>query len=432
MEANLSRANFSTWFRNTYIVKQDDGVITIAVPNEFVKEWLSTKFHKMILKSLRELSDGVRAIEYTIHKGERKNVPEEQKLSSCNVDELPLADLYIDKQSNLNPKYTFDSFIVGSFNNLAHAASQAIINKPGFTYNPFFVYGGTGVGKTHLIQAIGNHLKKNYNKNVIYLTSEKFLVEYISSLQNDTSNIFKEKYSSYDVLIMDDIQFLSNKEKTQEELFHVFNTLYEGNKQIVFSSDMHPNFIPGFEARLKSRFNAGMIVDIGQPEFEARASIFNKKAEEKGLQFDKAVIEYLALTVEGNIRELEGVLNTVTCHTQLKHNIITLDDIKTIVRGVNKPKNIVSFKDVIKIVAGFYNIEEKDIYEKTRRKEVVKPRQIVMYLLREDYNASYPLIGKKIGGRDHTTVMHSYEKMRSDLSIDDILRNEVDQIRALL
>jgi len=433
MEANLSRANFSTWFRNTYIAKQEEGMITIAVPNEFVKEWLSTKFHKMILKSLRELSDGVRGVEYIIHKGEKKSSPDLPHTKTiCSSEELPLSDLYIDKQSNLNPKYTFDSFIVGSFNTLAYAASQAIIKKPGIVYNPFFVYGGTGVGKTHLIQAIGNYLKKDMGKHVMYLTSEKFLVEYISSLQNDTVNVFKEKYRTYDVLIMDDIQFLSNKEKTQEELFHVFNALYDANKQIVFSSDMHPNFIPGLEARLKSRFNAGMIVDISQPEFEARTSIFSMKAQEKGLLLDPQAIEYLAMTVEGNIRELEGVLNTVSCHAQIKHNIITLDDIKAIVRGTNKPKSIISFKDVTKIVAGFYSIEEKDIYEKTRRKEVVKPRQVVMYLLREDYNASYPLIGKKLGGRDHTTVMHSYEKMRNDLSNDDMLRNEVDQIRALL
>jgi chromosomal replication initiator protein len=296
MEATLSRANFSTWFRNTYIAKQEDGVVTVAVPNEFVKEWLSTKFHKMILKSLRELSDGIRSVEYTIHKGEKKvPVSIEKTNNTCATEELPLSDLYIDKQSNLNPKYTFDSFIVGSFNNLAYAASQAIIAKPGIVYNPFFVYGGTGVGKTHLIQSIGNYLKKVGNKNVIYLTSEKFLVEYISSLQNDTVNTFKEKYRMYDVLIMDDIQFLSNKEKTQEELFHVFNALYDANKQIVFSSDMHPNFIPGLEARLKSRFNAGMIVDISQPEFEARTSIFLKKSEEKGLQLDPQAIEYLAM-----------------------------------------------------------------------------------------------------------------------------------------
>ncbi|NTV44292.1 MAG: chromosomal replication initiator protein DnaA [Candidatus Yonathbacteria bacterium] len=433
MEASLSRANFSTWFRNTYIAKQEDGIITVAVPNEFVKEWLSTKFHKMILKSLRELSDGVRGVEYIISKGEKKGMDQQVTKSACETgNELPLADLYVDKQSNLNPKYTFETFIIGSFNNLAYAASQAIINKPGSVYNPFFVYGGTGVGKTHLIQAIGNHLKQHHSKNVIYLTSEKFLVEYISSLQNDTINIFKEKYRSYDTLIMDDIQFLSNKEKTQEELFHVFNTLYDGNKQIIFSSDMHPNFIPGLEARLKSRFNAGMIVDITQPEYEARSSIFSMKAKERGIVLDTVVVDYLASTIEGNIRELEGVMNTITCHTQVRNGQITIEDVKMIIKGNNKPKSTASFKDIIKIVAGFYNIDEKDIYEKTRRKEVVKPRQVVMYLLREDFNASYPLIGKKLGGRDHTTVMHSYEKMRNDIVSDDILRREVDQIRTLI
>jgi chromosomal replication initiator protein len=430
VESQISRANFSTWFRNTHIVKQDEGTIFVAVPNEFVKEWLSQKFHTMILKSLRELSDGVRGLEYVIAKTPKEG--EEKKNQNQEVGGLPLADVYVDKESNLNPRYTFDSFIVGSFNNLAYAASQAIIKNPGMTYNPFFVYGGTGVGKTHLIQSVGNHLKKDLGKKVLYITSEKFLVDYISSLQNDTTNIFKEKYRGYDTLIMDDIQFLSNKEKTQEELFHVFNSLYDSNKQIIFSSDVHPNFIPGLESRLKSRFSAGMIVDINQPEYEARSSIITLKLKSKGILVQQDVIDYLALSIEGNVRELEGAINTLTCHYSVGDRGLTLEEVKRIIKHTEKPKKNIAVKDVVKIIAGFYDIPEKDIYEKTRRKEVVRPRQVVMYLLREDFNASYPMIGKNLGGRDHTTVMHSCEKMKKDVMEDDVLRSEVEKIRSLM
>lgn len=429
VESQISRANFSTWFRNTYISKQDEGTVFVAVPNEFVKEWLSQKFHTMILKSLRELSDGVRGLEYIIAKAPKE---EERKNQKYKAGELPLADVYVDKESNLNPRYTFDSFIVGSFNNLAYAAAQAILKNPGTTYNPLFVYGGTGVGKTHLIQSVGNHLKKDLKKRVLYITSEKFLVDYISSLQNDTTNVFKEKYRNFDTLIMDDIQFLSNKEKTQEELFHVFNALYDSNKQIIFSSDVHPNFIPGLESRLKSRFSAGMIVDINQPEYEARSSIITLKLRSRGIEVPEDVIDYLALSIEGNIRELEGAINTLMCHASVGEKGLTLNEVKRIIKNTEKPKKNISVKDVVKIVAGFYDIPEKDIYEKTRRKEIVKPRQIVMYILREDYSASYPMIGKNLGGRDHTTVMHSCDKMKRDLNDDDTLRSEVEKIRSLV
>jgi len=271
VELSVSKANFSTWFKNTHIIKQDEGIVVLGVPNEFAKDWLFNKYHRLILKSLRGLSDGVRGVDYTVSKNTGGEAVDSSayvfKQSSAN--ELPLSDLYINKEDNLNPKYTFESFIVGSFNDLAHAASQAVIKTPGVAYNPLFIHGGTGFGKTHLIQAVGNSLKKDGDaKKIHYVTSEKFSIDYITSLQNGKINDFKDKYRKFDVLIMDDIQFLSNKEKTQEELFHLFNTLYENNKQIIFSSDQHPNFIPGLEERLKSRFGAGMIVDISQPEYE--------------------------------------------------------------------------------------------------------------------------------------------------------------------
>jgi chromosomal replication initiator protein len=263
IELAVSKANFNTWFKDTRIFKQEEGVVYLSVPNAFAKDWLFNKYHKLILKALRNLSENVRAIEYLIAKDDNKRRGEETlKAASGGTAELPLNDFYIDKDNNLNPRYTFESFVVGPFNELAHAAAQAIVKKPGMVYNPLFIYGNTGHGKTHLIQAIGNYVKnQNQGKKIFYVTSEKFALDYVNSVQANKVNLFKEKYRKYDILIMDDIQFLSNKEKTQEELFHLFNSLYENNKQIVFSSDKHPNFIPNLEDRLKSRFAAGRIVD---------------------------------------------------------------------------------------------------------------------------------------------------------------------------
>ena len=436
IELSISKANFSTWFKDTHISKYDDGTVYLNVPNEFVKDWLLNKYHKFILKALRGFSDGVRGLEYTIKK-EDKGKEEATQSRSINIGqlnrELPLEDYYINKNDNLNPRYTFDTFVVGSFNELAHAAAQAIVQKPGIVYNPLFIYGSTGHGKTHLIQAVGNQLKKAHSgKKIYYLTSEKFTTELVTSIQNNKVNAFKEKYRQYDVLIMDDIQFLSNKEKTQEELFHLFNSLYDNNKQIIFSSDRHPNYIPNLEERLKSRFAAGMIVDIPQPEHESRVAILKAKAFNNNYMISDEIINYLALTIEGNIRDLEGVLNSIICQSQLKGKILDITDIKNLIKNNSKPKKSASVKDIIKKVSDFYNIEESSIYEKTRRKEIVKPRQLIMYILREDFNISYPAIGDKLGGRDHTTVIHSCDKVKRDLKDNDTLSQELSQIRLLI
>jgi len=440
VELQVSKAAFSTWFKNTHIARHDEGVVYIGVPNEFVKEWLSNKYHKTILRYLRELSEGVRGLEYIIAKEggrEAQNRPQ-FATHSIQVGELPLADLYIDKNDNLNPRYTLSSFIVGPFNELAHAAAQAVMKSPGSVYNPLFVYGATGLGKTHLIQSIGNHIKKEFaQKRVFYVTSEKFSMDYINSVQNSSQqgnavNSFKEKYRGYDVFIMDDIQFLSGREKTQEELFHLFNVLTEANKQIIFSSDQHPNFIPGLEDRLKSRFNAGMIVDIGAPDYESRVAILKQKSLARGFSPSDEVIDYVASSLDVNIRELEGLLNTIICQAQLKNGVVGVVDIKSIIKNNIKPKRTASVKDVVKTVANFYNIDEGVIYEKTRKKEVVKPRQVVMYILREEFNISYPTIGEKLGGRDHTTVIHSCEKIKTDLKNDRSLQQEVEQLCSIL
>jgi len=434
IETGISRANFSTWFKNTSIVKEDTGIVYIGVPNEFVRDWLINKYHKLITKTVAEAYENMRAVEYTIVKTEvlkpEITTTTEKENESYVNRELPLKDLYINQEDNLNPRYHFNSFIVGTFNELAYAAAQAIINSPGTKYNPFFIYGGTGLGKTHLIQAIGNLIKEKYpNKKVHYMTLEKFATDFINSLQNNKANSFKEKYRKYDLLIIDDIQFIGKMEKIQEELFHTFNTFYENNKQIIFSSDKHPNYIPELADRLKSRFAAGMIVDISVPEYESRLAILKVKLRELDIDLDQEILEYVASVVDGNIRELEGSLNIIVCQYRLKNKSLSLSEVKNLLKNNMKPKKNIAIKDVVKIVSEYYKLEEASIYEKTRKKEIVKARQVVMYLLREDFNVSYPLIGQKLGGKDHTTVIHSCLKIKNDLKNDPQLLQELEQIR---
>ena len=432
IETDMSKANFSTWFKNTSVVKEDTGVIYIGVPNEFVRDWLLNKYHKLITKTVAEAYENMRAVEYIITKVEAEKEPADLLPVATAEKELPLKDLYINPEDNLNPRYHFNSFIVGAFNELAYAAAQAVIDSPGTKYNPFFVYGGTGLGKTHLIQAIGNSIKERFpHKKVHYMTLEKFATDLVSSFQNNKANSFKEKYRKYDVLIIDDIQFIGKMETTQEQLFHTFNTYYESNKQIVFSSDKHPNYIPGLEDRLRSRFAAGIIVDISEPEYESRLAILKVKLRDLNLGLEQEVVEYIAGTVQGNIRELEGSLNLVLTQYQMKNKPLTVIEVKNLLKNSVRPKKNIAIKDVVKVVSEYYKLEEASVYEKTRKKEIVKARQVVMYLLREDFNVSYPLIGQKLGGKDHTTVIHSCLKIKTDLKSDPQLMQELEQIRVL-
>ena len=435
VEVSVSKANFSTWFKNTHIIREESGIIHIGVPNEFVKEWLLSKFNKLILKTLTGISGGVRGVNYVVSKypprGKEVSAPTPQERVFLGK-ELPLEDLYIDKENNLNPRYLFDSFIVGGFNQVAYAAAQGVISKPGKVHNPFFVYGDTGLGKTHLIQAVGNSIKNTFpDKKIYYMTLEGFATDFVNSLKSKTTNLFKEKYRKYDVLIIDDIQFLGRMDKIQEEIFHTFNSFYENNKQIVFSSDKHPNFIPGLEERIRSRFSAGMTVDIKEPEYESRVAILKEKIKTRGVFLSDEIIEYVASSIQENVRELEGSLNSIVFQSQVKNKMLSLNEVKSLIKNSIKPKKNVSIKDVAKSVTDFYNLDEASIYEKTRRKEIVKARQIIMYILREDFNVSYPLIGQKLGGKDHTTVIHSFLKIKNDLKTDQNLNSELDQLRIM-
>jgi chromosomal replication initiator protein len=429
IELSITTANFKTWFRDTHIVSLEDGTMLVGVPSVFVKDWLQDKFHTMILKTLRDLTPHVRSIEYTVaHRNERKQASNKNQTVNAT---LPLEDYYVNKSDNLNPKYSFENFVVGPYNALAHAAAKTVSEKPGITYNPLFIYGKTGHGKTHLIQAVGNHVKKT-GKKVFYVTSERFAVDYFNSLQSGTANNFKDKYRQYDVLIMDDVQFLATKEKTQEELFHLFNALHDNNKQIVFSSDQHPALLNGMEERLQSRFAQGMIVDLPAPDLESRAAILRAKSAQNNIVLHDEVVEHLAKSIEGNVRELEGALNTIMCQSQLLGRALSIDEVRTIIKNSSRPRKTLAINDVVEKVARYYDIDQASIYEKTRRKEVVKPRQIIMYILREDFRISYPAIGKKLGGRDHTTVIHSCEKIKTELKVSSGLEEEITQVRLLL
>ncbi|OGC88796.1 hypothetical protein A2419_03195 [Candidatus Adlerbacteria bacterium RIFOXYC1_FULL_48_26] len=433
LELTISKPNFNTWFKDTHIVKVEEGTVYLGVPSQFARDWLSTKFHKDILRSLRSLSDTVRSVEYIISRGPKKNTTEEARTVPPPPSELPLESIH--QKTNLNPRFTFSSLVVGPFNELAHAAAQAVIRKPGIAYNPLLIYGPTGLGKTHLIQSIGNHFRVTTpDRKVQYMTSEKFSMDYVSAIQAGKVQSFKEKYRQYDLLIMDDVQFLAKMEKTKEEFFHLFNFLHDGNKQLIFTSDQHPNVIQGLEDRMRSRLNAGMIVSVTPPDHESRLAIVRAKATAHNVIMPDEVLEYLATTVEGNVRELEGALNLLLIQFELRNNeTLTLNDAKTLLRGAaSATKKAVSVQEVVRTISGFYGVEEHSIYEKTRRKEVVRPRQVIMFLLREDFKISFPTIGEKLGGRDHTTVIHSCEKIKNDLRSDSILSQELSQIRLML
>lgn len=444
IELSVSEATFNTWFTDTAILRRENGTVFVGVPNEFVRTWIKEKYDKKILKLLRKFSNDVRNVTYEVanisNKSDNSQSNKTVKNTSSEGNTLPLSETkklqnnqsQTEKSNNLNSEYSFESFVVGSFNELAHAASQAVVEDPGTAYNPLFIYGKTGFGKTHLIQAIGNHIQNNTNHQACYTTSEKFAVDYVNSVQDNNVNSFKKKYRKHDVLIMDDIQFLSQKKKTQEELFHLFNTLYDNNKQIVFSSDMHPNYLKDMEDRLKSRFNAGMIVDISPPEQESRIAILKQKAKEKGLNLSEEIINYIAGSIESNIRELEGAVNAIAIQAEVSDGDLSLQTVKDLIRDNVNSQNTIRVEDVVETVANFYNIDSGKIHEKTRKRKIVKPRQIIMFLLREDYNFAYPAIGEKIGDRDHTTVIHSYKKIKEKLDTDSDLAQDIHQIRALL
>jgi len=430
VQINISPANFATWFKNTGITSYKDGQVMVSVSNSFAKEWLENKYGKTIFKILYNLDKEIKEVKYAVGKTGLK-VLERPSASLPEIGQLEFEEFQISKETNLNPRYTFEKFIVGPFNELPHAASWAVSKKPGLVYNPLFVYGGVGLGKTHLLQAVGNAVVKNFpKKKVKYIPAEKFTTGVVSSIKNHNIEDFKTKYREIDVLVLDDIQFLAGKEKTQEEFFHIFNALYEKNKQIILSSDRPPKAIPALAERLRSRFEGGMIGDIGYPDYETRLAILKVKSQEKGFNFSDEILDYIASNIQRNIRELEGALNRLIVYQKMNNQIINLELAKSLLRNILlSPIKAANPKKIIQCVAEFYDLKEKELFSASRKKEIVKPRQVAMFLLREELKCSFPFIGRKFGGKDHTTAIHSCGKIVKELEKNEALNDEIGLIK---
>jgi chromosomal replication initiator protein len=448
IELSISPASFTTWFKNTFILSVEDGRVLISVPNGFAKEWLENKYNLNISKALRNFIEDIKEIRCIVSLSDSPSPKRDlgsttsnsnQKDGSLSSYNKPLdAGLSQtsagteDGQINLSLRYTFDNFIVGANNELARAACEAVAKNLGQAYNPLFIYGGVGLGKTHLLQSIGNYiLAKDPSRKILYSTSEYFTNRFIDMVKNQQAREFKQSYLDADLLIIDDIQFIAGKEKTQEEFFHIFNTLYQLNKQVVLSSDRPPKSIATLEERLRSRFEGGMIADISRPDLETRIAILRHKAAEKGFEADEDVFTYIANNIQHNIRELEGALNRVIVSCQLKQVDPTLANTKKILSDIisSGKKRGISFKQIAQAVADFYDIHTQELINRSRRKDIVKPRQIAMYLMRSELKASYPGIGEQLGGRDHTTAMHAYEKISHELEQDEQLEQEINVIK---
>jgi len=433
MQFHISKANFATWFQNTEIMQKENEKVVISVPNAFSKEWLSNKYNKLILKILHDADETIKNLEFVIKPQPQKDASQKtfEAADKLETEQLRFEEFKTNKDTNLNPRYTFDNFVVGSFNELAHAAALAVSDNPGFTYNPLFIYGGVGLGKTHLVQAIGNKINDGgKKKKVRYISSEKFISSIVAAIRSNNIESFKNNLSTTDVLIIDDVQFLAGKNKTQEEFFHAFNALYEKNKQIVLSSDRPPNAIPELEERLRSRFEGGMIADVSLPDYETRLVILKNKVQEKNIEISEDILEYIAANVKKNIRELEGALNRLMIFNKLNSKTPDLETSKKLLKGfIFSPFDVANYKKIIETVAKFYNMEEKSLFDPTRRKEIVKPRQIAMYLLRKELKYSFPAIARKFGGKDHTTAIYAYKKVLQENEENNKLTEELNLIR---
>ncbi len=435
LELHLSKANFTTWFKSTFISAVDGHRAVVGVPNAFTKAWLESKYHQHIVQALKHLTeDAVREVEYKV---ESQRATE---LVSMRVEtEAPPTPTETTLPKNgLNPRYTFDTFIVGKGNELAQAAAMACAEKPGEVYNPLFMYGGAGLGKTHLMQAIGHELLRNNPKaRVLYVSSEHFTNEFIQAIFKGSMTAFRDRWRAVDVLLVDDVQFLAGKEGTQEEFFHTFNALHQQNKQIILSSDRPPKAIAALEARLLSRFEWGMIADIQEPDLETRIAILRVKCRERKCQLDDATLSYVANIIQHNVRELEGALNRIMAVHNLSRTSPTLDSVKevlaTVVQATQaKREHAVTPKQIIATVCQYFDVKVSEVMGQSRRQELVRPRQLIMYLMREEISASFPTIGEELGGRDHSTAMHAVEKVAKQYKEDPKLQQDVKLIRQRL
>lgn len=427
LEVSLSKANFTTWFKNTRLLSLKDGEVIIGVPNIFTKEWLENKYNKQISDALHKALPEVKTITYRVG----TTIPKEEVIEEIETIEKEEERLEKENDELFISRYSFDSFVVGDTTKLAFAAAQSVAKNPGATYNPLFIYGGVGLGKTHLMQAIANEiLKKDPKKKIEYVSSEKFTTDFIASL-NKQSNGFKDKYRGVDVLLIDDMQFLAGKEQTQVEFFHTFNALHQTGKQIVIASDRPPKSIPTLEERLRSRFEWGLIVDIQPPDLETRIAILELKSKAKGFHIPLEALDYIAKQIPNNVRELEGALNRICAYCELNNLEANLKNVSNILGGLlaGSKRRTLSPKQVIEKTADFYDIGIDELTGSKRDKEIVLPRQIAMYIMREELHLSYPKIAKEVGRKDHTTIMHGVEKIEKEIDSNERMRQEINLIK---
>lgn len=436
IELSVSHANFTTWFKNTELIDQTDDSVTIAVPNIFAKRQFEVKFNDQIKTILEKNGVIPQTIIYTVKSSSKKPIINREIVNrdTPSVEDLlpstRIATKEVTSGSGLNPRYTFSNFIVGSSNDLAYTACQAVAANPGVKYNPLFLYGGVGLGKTHLMQAVGNELVKTQpSTRILYISSETFVKEFLESLRFKKKG-FSDKYRNVDVLIVDDMQFIAGKEKTQEEFFHTFNALHQANKQIIISSDRPPRSIPTLTDRLRSRFEWGMAIDIQMPDFETRCAIVATKAASSNVELSRETIEYLATNIKTNVRELEGALNHLLAYAEMRGispDISTAEGLLGNVRH-SRPQHVTP-KQIIDRTAKHFQLDVKEICGSKRDKHIVVPRQIAMYLLRSELHLSFPRIASELGRKDHTTAIHSVEKIEKAVKLDYLIREQVAEIR---
>ncbi|MDN4527098.1 chromosomal replication initiator protein DnaA [Fictibacillus fluitans] len=430
MEKKVSKPSFETWLKSTAAHALQNDTLIITAPNEFARDWLESRYSTLISETLQDVTGAALDVKFIIPQNQmeeevdfEKVLKKTQRVNVEQQEEVP--------QSMLNPKYTFDRFVIGSGNRFAHAASLAVAEAPAKAYNPLFIYGGVGLGKTHLMHAIGHYVVDHKpNAKVAYLSSEKFTNEFINSIRDNKTVEFRNKFRSVDILLIDDIQFLAGKEQTQEEFFHTFNALHEESKQIVISSDRPPKEIPTLEDRLRSRFEWGLITDITPPDLETRIAILRKKAKAEGLDIPNEVMLYIANQIDTNIRELEGALIRVVAYSSLINQDMNADLAAEALKDIipsSKPR-MITIHHIQEIVGRHYNIRLEDFTAKKRTKSVAFPRQIAMYLARELTDNSLPKIGEEFGGRDHTTVLHAHEKISNLMVSDQQLQKSIKEI----
>lgn len=427
IKSELSEVSFNTWIKSCEPLSISSDTLRISVPNSFTQDILDKRYKDLVANSIKAVCSKLYKIEFIImsdnyDKDEDKNVITKRSKSITVNDEM---------SSTLNPKYTFNSFVIGNSNRFAHAASLAVAESPAKAYNPLFIYGGVGLGKTHLMHAIGHYiLNGNPNAKVVYVSSEKFTNELINAIKDDKNEEFRNKYRNVDILLIDDIQFIAGKERTQEEFFHTFNALHDANKQIILSSDRPPKEIPTLEDRLRSRFEWGLIADIQVPDFETRMAILKKKADVENLNVANEVMGYIATRIKSNIRELEGALIRIIAYSSLTNREVTVDLASEALKDIisKKQGKHVTIDSIQDIVSSYFNLRVDDLKSQRRTRNVAYPRQIAMYLSRKLTDMSLPKIGEEFGGRDHTTVIHAYEKISENLKTDDSLQNTVNDI----